>query len=165
MVNEQLQAHFSAANTLLIRAEKSGYDYGCVEMALVALGAPFTLADLSREEQPAVPTAERLHQADLQINWHISTGEPVGINDLNYIMHAVSPDQCQEGDLAGFIWVMRHPESRGHVIAIAPDSPDTFLAFDPKAGGTFPTTLEGLVQSANHAIASGCTLEILELFH
>jgi hypothetical protein len=166
-INPDYSIRMKAAEALCSELMRAGLNYGCLEVALTALGATnFTLAGVERIDGEQPRRADVIDESGLKINWIVSPESDVNAQDLEYLFggEAGFDEEHPDGEVAGYILSERHPERiNGHSIATLPTSMGTYLVMDSLIGMSVELTAEGLAQATNYIVSNGGSFEIFQL--
>lgn len=126
------EGNFQAAAQLHLSLLEHNFAYGCLEVALTALGARFTLADVDRCGQEATPTIEIIENAGFRINWQVRPEAEISATDLEPLLTGkIQLDEnFPEGLTCGFLLSTHFSDGSGHAIAIVAKENAKYDVFD-----------------------------------
>ncbi len=158
--------NIQAAVELYYRLVVSGFNYGCFEVSLVALGANICFEEVDRAHKPPVPRIEAIQRHGLFINWIVEPSEILSSDDINQLFSGTIPfeEDYPNREVTGYLWVERYGGgAREHALAVFPDSQGKYLAIDTGSGGRQHTDAETLAMIANNLILSQGQLKIAQI--
>ncbi|HCQ31395.1 TPA: hypothetical protein DIU27_03375 [Candidatus Collierbacteria bacterium] len=164
-MKSELEENISNAQNLYHGIVEAGYTYGCLEVALTAMGADLTINKVNREGRTPTPLIEVLKRAGLKINWLVSPGAELQAQDMTALLSGTLPldEDYPQGDLAGYLWIETYTDQPGHSLVIFPEKNNLYPVMDAMVGGLIHASAENLAHMANHVSSQGGSFEIAQI--
>lgn len=156
--------YISEAQELHRQITAAGFDYGCLEVSLTALGAKFTLEMVDRTDRKALSLNEVMDKSGLKVNWLVAAEERLGTEDIEDLLlgKVVLEESYPQGEVLGYLWVETIPYQKGHSVAIFPVD-GAYMVMDIEVGGLIQLTAENLAHMGNRVLALGGRFEIAQI--
>lgn len=162
----EFSSNINAAEALCFQLMEAGFTYGCLEVALTALGASFTLEEVERIDEEHPKRSAVIDQSGFNINWIVSARTDISAQDIDAVFGGKIDfdEECPDGEVAGYILSETYPQKEhGHSIAIIPDPMGTYSVMDSAVGSRQKLTAENLAQVTHYIVSNGGSFEILQL--
>lgn len=165
MKNFEREEHVAAAQDLYQQVVEAGFKYGCLEIALTALGAKFGLKDVNRESRVPTLVVDKIEKSGLKINWLVNTDTEIDAKDIKSLFSGdlSFEESYPDGELTGYLWFETSPDQPGHVLVIFPEESQLYPVVDTEVGGFMLLDAENLAFMANSAIAYGGSFQIAQI--
>lgn len=152
----ELPSNISRAREFHRQLLAKGFDHGCAEVSLTALGASFLSEDITELQARTLDTL--VQNAGFRINWTVTTTNPLEAEDFDLlILGKINPQQAFPNDeIVGFIWTEDYPDGSGHMMAILPflDESGKYWCVDSALVMSSPAPTSLPTQAASSDVAS-----------
>jgi hypothetical protein len=163
--NPEVEARLHSAQNLYLELLSLGFNYGCLEVSLIALGANLALSDVDRTEKDANKRSQLLEKNNLVVNWLISTDKVVTSKEISAIIEGEIQfaEDHPNGEVMGYLLTISVPDQVSHAIAVVCLAPNSYIVVDTKMIGRMPVTAENLAYMLNQVLNEGGKFEIAQI--
>lgn len=163
--NQETETRIQLAQALYLEILKLGFNYGCFEVSLAALGAKLTVKDVNRKDRTPTQISKVLRRNGLHVNWLIGSDQKVTAGDISAILEnrVQFKEDHPGGAVMGYLWTEHYPKKRGHAIAIVNHAPNSYIVMDTEASGRMQVTSDNLAHMANFVLQKGGRFEIAQV--
>lgn len=164
METSERDKNVTGAQELHRQVTEAGFDYGCLEVSLTALGAKYTLEKIDRAERDPMPLGDVIDKSGLRVNWLVSTEEKLSAKDIESLLcgRVILEESFPQGEVLGYLWIEAIPNQKGHAVAIFPED-GAYMVMDTEVGGLIQVTAENLAHMGNRVLSLGGRFGIAQI--